>query len=279
MSDLHIHLRTLPGISLVTPGPQPDCYPTSRIQKGLVLYCDGQDLSEEGVGFGVPVLKIGQEAVFPGSCAWKTEFKGDCKGDSATIEAEYFMNLVGRMAVGCRRIDCRTFYWAREWLASQYRRHPELRKGILYGAELSRRVMSMKDAFMEVPAVGSVKAVYSINGDSVRVGLDLRGVPEGSEPVILNEQGADHFDSYRDSDGLILKGGDIGGWDEVSVSADEATFIDSGNGLYFALNRVEGARMLRGRERLSNRLAWAGLAYVLSPGTQRFSYTVRLGRT
>jgi hypothetical protein len=242
-----------------------------------VLYCEGQDLSEEGVGFGVPVLKIGREAVFPGSCLWKTEFKGDSKGDSATIEAEYFMNLVGRMAVGGRRIDCRTFYGAREWLASQYRRHPELRKGILYGAELSRRVMSMKDAFLEVPPVGSVKAVYSIMGDSVRVCLDLRGVPEGSEPVIMNEQGADHFDSYRDSNGLILKGGDIGSWDEVS--ADEASFIDSRDELYFALTRVDGARMLRGRERLSNRLAWAGLAYVLSPGIQRFSYTVRLGRT
>lgn len=277
MSDSPIPLRHLPGICLVTPVSQPDCYPTSRIQKGLVLYCDGQDLSEEGVGFGVPVLKTGREAVFPGSCVWKTELKRDGE-DGATIEAEYFMNLVGRMAVGGRRIDCRTFYWAREWLASQYRRHPELRKGILYGAELSRRVMSMKDAFLEVPPVGAVKAVYSIMGDSVRVGLDLRGVPGGSEPVIMNEQGAGHFDSYRDSSGLILKGGDIGGWDEVSVSADEASFIDSRNGLYFALNRVDGARMLRGRERLSNRLAWAGLAYVLSPGIQRFSYTVQLGR-
>lgn len=242
-----------------------------------MLYCDGQDLSEEGVGFGVPVLKIGREAVFPGSCAWKTELKGYGE-DGATVEAEYFMNLVGRMAVGGRRINCRTFYGAREWLASQYRRHPDLRKCILYGAELSRRAMSMKDAFLEVPPVGSVKAVYSIMGDSVRVCLDLLGVPEGSEPVIMNEQGADHFDSYRDSDGLILKGGDIGGWDEVSVSADEASFIDSGNELYFALNRIDGVKMLRGRERLSNRLAWAGLAYVLSPGTQRFSYTVRLGR-
>ena len=65
----------------------------------------------------MPVLKIGREAVFPGSCVWKTELKGD----GATVEAEYFMNLVGRMAVGGRHIDCRTFYRAREWLASQYR--------------------------------------------------------------------------------------------------------------------------------------------------------------
>jgi hypothetical protein len=273
MSDLPIPLRPLPGICLVTPGSQPDCYPTSRIQKGLALFCEGQDLSEEGVGFGVPVLKISREAVFPGSSVWKTELKGDV----ATIEAEYFMNLMGRMAVGGRRIDCRTFYRAREWLASQYRRHPELRKGILYGAELSRRVMSMKDAFVEVPTVGSVKTVYSIMDDSVRVSLDLQGVPEGHELVVMNEQGANHFDSYKDSGELFLEKDAIGSWDEVF--SDEASFIDSKNGLYFALTRVEGARMMRGRELLSDRLAWAGLAYALSPGTKRFSYTIRLGRT
>lgn len=184
MPDLPIPLRHLPGICLVMPGSNQDCYPTSRIQKGLVLLRDGQDLSEEGVGFGVPVLKIGREAVFPGSGVWKTELKGNY----ATIEADYSMNLVGRLAIGGRRIDCRTFYRAREWLASQYRRHPELRKGILYGAELSRMVMSMKDAFVEVPTVGSVKTVYSIMDDRVRVDLDLQGVPSGNEKVTAFSQ-------------------------------------------------------------------------------------------
>ena len=135
----------------------------------------------------------------------------------------------------------------------------------------------MKDAFVEVPTVGSVKTVYSIMDDSVRVSLDLRGVPEGHELVVMNEQGANHFDSYKDSDELSLEKDAIGSWDEVF--SDGASFIDSKNGLYFALTRVEGARMMRGRELLSDRLAWAGLAYVVTPGTKRFSYTIRLGRT
>lgn len=273
MSDLPFSLRLLPGISLAIPGLHPDCYPTSRIQKGLVLLCEGQDLSEEGVGFGVPVFKIGGEAVFPGSGAWKTKIKED----RITVEAEYIVNLAGRMAVGGRRIECRTFYRAREWLAFQYQMHPAFRKGILFGVELSRRAMSMKDAFVEIPAVGSVKTVYSIMDDSIRVGVDIRGMHEGHELVVMNEQGANHFDSYRDSGGLFLEKDAIGSWDEVL--SDRASFIDSKNGLYFALTRVEGARMMRGREILSDRLAWAGLAYVLSPGTRRFSYTIQLGRT
>lgn len=238
-----------------------------------MLLCGGQDLSEEGVGFGVTVIKIGNEAVFPGSGSWKTELNEY----GATIEAEYSMNLVGKLAAGGRRINCPTFYRARDWLASQYRVHPELRKGILYGSEFFRRVMSMNDAFVEVPTVGSVKTVYRIRDDGVCVGLDLRSVPENYEVVVMNEHGANHFDSYGDSNELLLEEDAIGSWDEVL--ADEASFIDSENGLYFALSRVEGSRIMRGRELFSDRLAWAGLAYVLCPGTRRFSYTIRLGRT
>jgi hypothetical protein len=219
----------------------------------------------------VPVLKVGPEVVFPGSVVWKIESRED-----VTVEAEFSMNLVGRMIVKGRRIDCRTFYRARECLASQYREHPWLRRGILYCSELSRRVMSMRDAFEEVPSLGSVKTVYTVKDSEVRVNLDLREISECSELVIMNELGANHFDSYKDSDGLFLKKDAIGGWDEVC--AGEASFIDSKNGLYFALPGVEGTRMMRGRELLSGRLAWAGLAYVLSPEMERFSYTIRLGR-
>ena len=42
-------------------------YPAARLQKGLLLVCPGRDLAEEGVGFGVPVLKRGAQTVFPGA--------------------------------------------------------------------------------------------------------------------------------------------------------------------------------------------------------------------
>ena len=42
-------------------------YPAARLQRGLLLVCPGRDLAEEGVGFGVPVLKRGAQTVFAGA--------------------------------------------------------------------------------------------------------------------------------------------------------------------------------------------------------------------
>lgn len=65
---MKIELSLSEGISLqIAAGTNHDAsYPTGKMQKGWVLFCDGQDLSEEAVGFGVPILKRGLQTVFPG---------------------------------------------------------------------------------------------------------------------------------------------------------------------------------------------------------------------
>lgn len=97
-----------------------------------------------------------------------------------------------------------------------------------------------------------------------------------TEVNIMNEQGANHFDRYCDSNGLFLKGNAIGTWDEIF--ADEASFIDSGDNIVFTLKQVKGARMFRGRELVEGRLAWSGLAYGLPQDINNFAYEIRIGR-
>ncbi len=82
-------------------------YPACRIQNGLVLVHENRDLSEEGIGFGVPVLKFGHETIFPGNACVTTEKDGD----TSMVKIDYDMNLVERMVVkSSKRINSKTFY-------------------------------------------------------------------------------------------------------------------------------------------------------------------------
>jgi hypothetical protein len=90
-TDMKIDLTLSDGISLqIAAGTKYDAtYPTGRIQKGWVLICDDQDLSEEAVGFGVPILKRGLQTIFPG----EVELYPDMGGLQSKFTARYKLNL------------------------------------------------------------------------------------------------------------------------------------------------------------------------------------------
>jgi hypothetical protein len=115
-----------------------------------------------------------------------------------------------------------------------------------------------------------VKAVYTIGDSCIQVDLDLRELHGCRVVMIMNEQGANNFDSYRNTEGRFLERNAIGSWDEVL--ADEASFIGSKYGLSFKLYRAKEARMLRGWELMYNRLP--GLAWLMcSISGRRASHT------
>lgn len=250
-------------------------FPASRIQKGLVLGLGNRDLSEEGVGFGVPVFKIGSQPVFPGS--WRTtitEHNGLC-----LIKADFEMNLWAGMALKGEMTSNSLIYIVRDIFSKLHREHHQLRNLISISSGSLKKRLGLKDVFTLIPNLGLVSVSYLICDSGIHVKFKFPAVDGCTEKIILNEQGANWFDTYKDSDGLILKGEKIGSWDEIK--AKEASFIDTSDGMMFSLKRVEGAKasMFRGRELLAGCLAWSGIAYVLPPGTEEFSYCIELGRT
>ncbi len=265
-----IPLRPFRKVYLMTIDPSSSGYPTSRIQKGLVLGCEDRDLSEEGIGFGAPVFKFGEETIFPGSWKARIEEHEDC----TLVIADYVMNLTVKAARCGRLMKSRFFYTARNAFSSLHRNHPSLRNGLAFSSAISRKIFQLEDTFAEVSPIGSVRAIYTIKDCEIRIELSFSKSKECSEIIVMNEQGANYFDAYSDSDGLTFQGNEIGSWDETY--AKEASFINSADNIAFTLKRAKGARMFRGREQIPKRLAWSGLAYVLPPEIERFAYSITI---
>lgn len=273
---VRIEMRTGLCLHIKNPGIEPGDYPASRIQKGLVLFHENRDLSEEGIGFGVPVLKFGHETVFPGNACVTTEKDSD----TIVVKIDYDMNLVERMAVkSCKRIDNKVFYKIKEYFSWLHREYPLLRGILVRSSNSLRRICDIETRLEKVASTGIASVVNTINikKGTIHVSVDINNVKkEGCTEVnIMNELGANHFDSYRDSNGLFLTGNEIGTWDETF--ADEASFIDPCDNIAFTLNRVKGTRMFRGRELVKGRLSWSGLAYVLPHDIINFAYDIRIG--
>jgi len=267
------------GVCLHFKDPEivPGDYPACRIQKGLVLVLENRDISEEGIGFAVPVLKFGNETIFPGNACVSTEKDGDI----SVVKIDYDMNLVERMVVkSSRRIESEAFYRIKECFSWLHRKYPLLRGILVQSSNSLRRTWGLETRFEKIACAGMVSIVNTVNtkNGTIHVGVDISNVNKERciEVNIMNELGANYFDSYCDSNGLFLKGNAIGTWDETF--ADEASFIDSCDNVAFTLNAKKGARMFRGRELVEGRLAWSGLAYRLPGDIINFTYDIRIGR-
>jgi hypothetical protein len=248
-------------------------YPTGRIQKGLVLYYDGEDLSEEAVGFGVPILKRGLQTIFPG----EVELYPHEVSSPRQLSARYKMNLEEKIArTGNGTINNRLVYASKNRLAAIIRRFPFMRGLLTHTSNLLRSTLAWETTYEPTGFFTYVTMTYTIEAVAGRVKVELMGedlIPGSiSEIIVMNEQGAGHFDQYQDSDGLSQLGNEIGCWDPVLAS--QAAFIDNQHQVSFSLNQVNGARLFRGRELIDDRLAWSGFGYSFSPGLDHFSYEI-----
>jgi hypothetical protein len=252
-------------------------YPTGRIQKGLVLYYDGLDLSEEAVGFGVPILKRGLQTIFPG----EVELYPQEDSSGYQLSARYKLNLEEKIArSGNGTINSRLVYASKNSLAAVIRRLPFLR-GLLTGtSNLLRSTLAWETTYEPAGFFTYVTLAYTIDAAAGRIKVELMGgdiIPDSiSEIIVMNEQGARHFDQYQDSNGLSQLMNEIGCWDPVFAA--EASFIDRRHQVSFSLPQVNGARLYRGRELVDNRLAWSGFGYSFSPNLDHFSYEVTVKR-
>ncbi len=252
-------------------------YPTGRLQKGLVLVCDGEDLSEEAVGFGVPILKRGLQTIFPG----EVELYSDEGGAPGTFAARYKLNLEEKISrTGSGTINSRLVYAGKNRLAALIRHLPLVRKLLTGTSSLLRSTFDLKTTYEPTDYFTHVNIAYRIDAAAGMIQVELLGqdiIPDHiSEIIIMNEQGAHHFDRYQEVDGRSMDGKDVGCWDEVTSAS--AAFISTRQKVSFGLSQVSGASLFRGRELIGTRLAWSGFGYTFPPNLEHFKYEITLKR-
>ena len=254
-----------------------DGYATARLQKGFRLLDGDQDLVEEAVGFGIPLLKRGLQTIFPGSVEL-TARRTDSGWEVSTL---YVLDLVERVArPGASSVRPGIIYGIKNYLAAAIRAVPPLRAPLTAASSGLRRLFGWQTRYEDAGFRTSLRLVHRIDpqGGSVRVRLDPGGLAAlgVTEVIVMNELGAHFFDRYEDSSGLRLAGKQIGCWD--AVAAGRAAFVSSARRIAFSLGQVEGARLFRGRELVGERLAWAGFGHSFPPDRPEFGYELRLER-
>lgn len=253
----------------------PDCRPnhleTSPLHKGLVLLYRGRELIEEGVGFGVPVIKYADKTFFPGKAA--VSFDGE--GSNCTLTKVYTLNMVSVKKLGAAGyIDDRLYSMLRKNFELLY-----LQKKL---SGLFNKVMEVRDAlkvtteFETVKTRGTVAVTYNCQPHSIIIQADFSylSLDNCREMLLLNEQGSSYFQKYTDSNGKTLIGAQMGAWD--IVNADSASLQSINGQLRFGVSSRPGALLYRGYEQTRKRFSWAGLSYSIHPNSGRFSYTIGL---
>ena len=251
---------------------RPTCLETGALQKGLVLLLDGRELIEEGVGFGVPIVKYQDRTFFPGTA----EVFAEKSGSGFTLTKVYRLDTVSLKKFGkTAYIDDTIYSPLRKNFQALYLKHKKLADLFNKAMEL-RDFANIKTEFAVVKPRGNVTVTYQCQPTAIKIEVDFSHIAlrKCCEILVLNEQGACVFQKYVDSSGITLLGRKIGAWE--AVTATQASLQTASGRISFSLQNSRGATLFRGWENTKKRFSWAGLSYSMLPTRRSFGYTVDL---
>ena len=252
---------------------RPSCLETGALQKGLVLLLDGEELIEEGVGFGVPIVKYEDKTFFSSTA----DVSIQKTGSAFSITKTFTLDTVSLKKFGrTTYIDDTIYSPLRKTFQSLYLKHKKLYPLFNKVMEL-RDLANIKTEFITVKPRGTVTINYDCQPTAINIQADFSKITLNKccEVLVLNEQGSSVFQRYVDSGGLTLFGSKIGAWETVVVN--QASLQSAQGQISFSLKNRPGATLFRGWERTKKRFSWAGLSYSMPPTNGSFDYSIGLG--
>ena len=257
-SLLHFGLANELSVRLYTDS-RPHCMETAPLQKGLVLMLDDEELIDEGIGFGVPVVKYEDKTYFSTSAEVQVQ-----KNNSVfSVKKTFILDTVSKKLWRNTIIDDEFYSVWRKRFAKLYLRRRELSPLLNKVMEL-REIAKVKTEFLKVKSRGAITVNYEVQPAIINISVDCSDLMLSAceEVLVLNEQGSNIFGEYADTSGLKLVGSKIGAW--ATVTATNASLLNPKNQLFFTLPKTSGATLFRGYEKTRNRFSWAGLSYSLA---------------
>jgi hypothetical protein len=251
---------------------RPTCLETGSLQKGLVLLLDGRELIEEGIGFGVPIVKYMDKTLFSSTA----DISIQENNSDWTLTKVFTLDKVSRKKFGqTTYIDDDLYSPLRKIFQILYLKHKKLTPVFNKIMEL-RDCANIKTEFITVQPRGTVTVTYQCKPDGIDVQADFSNLSlnKCQEVLVLNEQGSSIFQKYIDSSSSMLFGTKIGAWE--TVTAKQASLLSTNGQIAFSVKNKKGTTLFRGWEHTRKRFSWAGLSYSMRPNKGIFDYSIGL---
>ncbi len=244
----------------------------AALQKGMVLLADGEELIEEGAGFGVPIAMYSDHTYFSRTAQIHVHKQTQ---DAGVVSKIYLLDAISRKQMHGAFIDDGFYSLVHKTFERAYLHRQRLRPVFDRVMQL-RKTLGMQTQFVKMAPRGRVTITYYCSAGSVRVHVDLSAVNKKHcrEILLLNEQGATFFRKFFCTDRTLQVDRQIGAWRKVT--AKQASFSNLKGSVSFTLENVAGAELFSGREKVKDRFSWAGMTYALDPSLQSFDYAVKV---
>jgi hypothetical protein len=243
---------------------------TAGLAKGVRVLNEASDLSEEGMGFGVPAIVSNNRTYLSYSSRSLID-----PVDPSRVTKTYYFDAVLQVGEDGEKGPA-AYLWL-ETKGRVYKALPFAQRWLLAGRATGNLTKGVK--FVKTRSIGSVEITYTLARDKVDMKADLTGLaglPGNAKIYLLNEQGGRAFPcGWRDTrynSPRPIKAG----WEPVR--SDKAGFSSADGQRWFALSRMLHAPMYMGREVVDGKLSWSGIEYDVSGLTDTsFTYAVETG--